>query len=607
MITKRGAAQPLVGEPMRGRISVGVAIVAVIFALSFAAWTVSYSSAIRSMSERLGEELALVERPVNIEIERFHALPLVLKEDLRVQDLIDRSNRADASDTNDYLQTVRDRTGAAEVFVMDASGITLAASNWQSPDSFVGHDYGFRPYFKDALNNGEGRFYAVGVTSGLPGYFLSSRIETKSGKRGVVVVKVDFAPLEAAWRQAGSYVAVADAAGVIFLTGRENWAYRPIAPLSEADLAQIDRERKYADLDIRHKVPLFAEAPDFARGEIAGQLMFGERPLSAREGWRLVQAKPTGPAIASANQAAALTALAAALTMASLLYLHQRRQLIDFKLGQNAVLEESVALRTRELAREVEERKRTEADLRDAQDELVQAARLAALGQMSAAIAHEVSQPLTGLELTLSAAITHADARQIGAVRKKLGVARRLTRRMQSTIRHLKTFAKKDASRSAAVDGVAAARGALELAEPRARTVGVEIRTHFAEQDAPVLAKAVRLEQVILNLLINALDAVEGRDQREVGLHVLRRDDLVCFRVTDNGAGIPVDIEGEIVKPFFTTKSGGDGLGLGLSISSTIVEDFGGTLHFMRNPGGGTICEVCLPALEGPANLQAAQ
>jgi len=591
---------------MQGRVSGTIIGVAAIVVLCVLAWKLAYDDTVRRLSEGLSEELALVERSVDTEIERFHSVPAVVKEDPRIHSLIDQPNPANAEAADSYLQIARDGTGAAEIFVMDARGLTLAASNWQSARSFVGHNYGFRPYFIDAIVSGEGRFYAVGVTTGVPGYFLASRIVTTKGKVGVVVVKVDFSPLEGAWQGANTYTAIADAAGVVFLAGQPSWKYRPVAPLTQTDVALIEKQRKYADIDVGSAEPLFASQPD-AGGDIrSGRLLVRTRQLE-REGWELIDARSLAAAGNAANVAAILTALSGALAAALLLFVRQRRQLAEFRLRQNAMLEERVAIRTRELAREIEDRKRTEADLRETQEELVQSAKLAALGQMSAAIAHEVSQPLTALEMTLSAAATHLDNGNSEMVTEKLGLAQRLTRRMQGTIRHLRVFARKDGGGSAAVDGAEAARGALELAEPRARAVGVDIVAVYPHQGLLVMANAVRLEQVLLNLLLNALDAVEGREAREVSLEASRRDTTVCFRISDSGVGIPHDMEDKIVKPFFTTKSGGEGMGLGLSISSTIVEEFGGSMRFSHNPGGGTICEVCLPALDGPADRQAAQ
>src|SRR3546814_7105055 len=99
------------------------------------------------------------------------------------------------ANTNAYLQAVREMSGADEIYVLNLSGETLAASNWNEPGSFVGHNYAFRPYFENAMASGSGRFYAVGVTTGKPGYFLSSRVDTGGRPIGVVVAKVDMAPL----------------------------------------------------------------------------------------------------------------------------------------------------------------------------------------------------------------------------------------------------------------------------------------------------------------------------------------------------------------------------------------------------------------------------
>src|SRR5262249_51648803 len=146
---------------------------------------------------------------------------------------------------NRYLEAVNRSAGSLALFVMDSTGRTLASSNWRDATSFVGKSYEFRPYFKDAVEKGEGRYYAIGATSGIPGYFLSHRIETAAGALGVAVVKVDMSPLERAWREAGERAGLADRAGMIFLSSIDEWRYRPLFPLSDNDRQRILSEKQY--------------------------------------------------------------------------------------------------------------------------------------------------------------------------------------------------------------------------------------------------------------------------------------------------------------------------------------------------------------------------
>ncbi|MEN9060533.1 sensor histidine kinase [Ponticoccus litoralis] len=276
----------------------------------------------------------------------------------------------------------------------------------------------------------------------------------------------------------------------------------------------------------------------------------------------------------------------------------QRRQLVDMRLRQGALLEARVAERTQALAREIEERQRTEDDLRATQDALVHSEKMAALGRMSAAIVHEISQPLAAMEATLAATLLSGKVTDDFAV-SRIEKARSHIRRMLRTIRHLKSFSRKEDGerRPVAVDTVV--RSALELVGPRAGDCGVTIG--FAPQGpGPViLAGEVRLEQVLVNLLMNALDAVADRPAPAVRVERRASGGSVQIAVVDNGPGIPSSLMARVTEPFFSTKQTGESLGLGLSISRTIVEEFGGRLALSEAPGGGTRAVLTFDTMAG--------
>ncbi|MEQ9332650.1 ATP-binding protein [Thalassobaculum sp.] len=587
---------------MIGRRSIVVALtVAVgVMALSAAVWQITVDAGRARLSRALADKLTVTGRAVLSEVERFRYLPGVLALDPRVTALIDRDGSSDRIEVaNRFLTRLRDHAGADELYVLDADGTTLAASNWAEETSFVGRNYRFRSYFKDALAKGEGRFYAVGVTTGKPGYFLASRIATGSGALGVAVVKVDMAPLELAWSRAGERAGVADPAGVIFLTGHLPWKYRLLDPLPDQALANILEARQYDGVRLVATPPLTAGTPygDEAEAvsDAGGDYLLRRRRI-APEGWQLFATASLAPVLSQARLAALLSTAGALLAAAVVLYLRQRRQIVRMTLDAHAALERRVAERTRELAREVEERRRAEAELRDAQEDLIQAAKLAALGRMSTAIVHEVSQPLAAMETTLASTALLADRGTPDDVKRTVGTARDLVRRMQRTVRHLKSFARRDRGGAGPVDPARAVEAAVELAQHRARDQGLEIAVDTAAVPA-VLGHAVRLEQVVLNLLVNALDAVRAAAEPSVRVSLTTADGTVSIAVLDNGSGVDEALRDRITEPFFTTKETGEGLGLGLAISRAIVEDLGGSLDFAGNPGGGSVFTVRLPAV----------
>lgn len=549
------------------------------------------------LEQRLDRALSLTARTIESEIERFRYLPALTLEDPRIRAAITwpRSEAA-IGDANRALARAAQHSGASDLYLLDESGTALAASNWQTENSFIGSNYAFRPYFRDAMAKGSGRFYGVGVTTGEPGYFLSSRTEIND-RPAVMVVKVDLRPLQAGWSDANGTLAVADRFGVVFLTGDPDWLYRPLFPLPEGRAAEITAARAYAALPVIERAPVLASADQTRLSLAAGPAVL-RRQVLPRDSWTLMISAPLAP-VERAMWLTIGAALVTALALGALVQTYlQRRHMIAMRLRQNALLESRVTKRTAALMREIEERRRTEADLRAARDALIHSEKMAALGRMSAAIVHEISQPLAAMEATLAAALLSGKAED-EFVTSRIDKARSHIRRILRTIRHLKSFSRKDSGTLGPVAVDAALRNAIDLVAPRAADAGVEIA--FAPEGEVSLIRVgqVRLEQVLVNLLVNALDAVEGQAAAAVTVTRSEAAGQVEIAVTDNGPGIPLALITRVMEPFFSTKTSGESLGLGLSISRSIVEEFGGSLMLEEAPGGGTRASLRFAALTG--------
>ncbi|WP_050523255.1 sensor histidine kinase [Pseudorhodobacter wandonensis] len=564
------------------------------FALALCAALLTYHFTHRAsetaLRAQLDQSLILTARAVETEIARYGSLPGIAAQDARIlAALAAPQNAANQAIANRYLAKVGQMSGAAQLFLMGADGTTIAASNYDTEQSLVGKNYSFRPYFQAAMQGQHGRFYAIGVTTGLPGYFLSSPV-TYGAASGALVVKVDLTPLQATWSRAGLSMAITDQDGVAFLSGAPEWLYRPTLPLGPETLARIRASRTYDGVDLAPSQAILT-APDHAISA-KGPMLIRTRPLTD-DGWTLLTGAPLAPVTTTATLSAFGAALLALLATGLAKIANQRRQLVALRLRQNALLEARVTERTRDLAHEVQARRQTEAELRAAQDGLIHSEKMAALGRMSAAIVHEISQPLAAMEATLGAAEIALPAGQ-EKTQTRIATARGLIRRMQRTTKHLKSFSRKEQGELALIDISHAIENAIELTAPRAKAIGVSPQFIAPLASVHVRAGAIRMEQVLVNLLLNALDAVEGKPDARITV-TAEQAALTTIRVTDTGTGIASADLPRITEPFFSTKITGEGLGLGLSISQAIVQEFGGEIRISSDIGTGTTVTVTLP------------
>lgn len=567
------------------RLAVLLGLVAL---LAAGAMLAARQAGLARLDYELQRRLTLTRHAVATQIERYRYLPAVVAEDARIRAVLDG---ADAGDANRYLRGVRDLSGVDEIYLLDASGRTLAASNFAEPGSFVGHDYSFRPYFRQAIAQGEGRYYAVGVTTGVPGYFLASRIGPAQAPLGVAVAKVDMSDLPRTWARAEQDIALADDLGVVFLSGQSGWTYRPLEPLDAQALDLIAAERRYAGLEIAGAAPL--------RPDLAQDLRLAETGLEP-DGWRIVAALPLAGVAAQARLVGAVAALAGLLGAALGLGLWQRRQLIRMRLDQNTLLERRVAERTEALAREIDERRRAQHELSQTHESLVHAAKLAVLGRMSSTIVHEVSQPISALDSTLAAAELHLAAGQEARAVASIGSARDLLVRMQKMVRNLKRFgARQRAEPPEPVDMAAVLTASAEVLAPRLRELGQSLALDLPRGLPAVRGHAIRLEQVATNLILNAAEATAANGATEaLRASLSLGNDGLRLVIADRGPGIDPEMQERIMEPFFTTRLSGEGLGLGLSITRSILEQAGGRLVFRPRDGGGTLTEVELPLFQ---------
>lgn len=471
--------------------------------------------------------------------------------------------------------------------MLDHTGLAVAASNWRLPSSYVGHNYGFRPYFSQTRTQGTGRFYAVGVTSGIPGYFLSSAVLGDHNEfLGAMVVKLEFPELEREWSQGNDTLLVSDARGIIFIANQPGWRYRSLRPLSARDMDEIKATRQYDKQSLQPLTHLslrsFDDNSDLRRVEGpqgTADYLWESLPLSA-EGWTLHLLRHPQVAFEDLRNAGLAAAGVWLALVFLLLFLNQRWRLSKIRQRNREELEQLVEERTR--------------DLRTAQDGLVQSAKLAALGQMSAALAHEINQPLTAQRMQLATLRLLLEHGRVDDAYKALKPVDEMLTRMAALTGHLKTFARKSPSGlRERLDLATVVDQSLQLLDARLRDEQVSLVLHLT-RPAWVRGDAIRLEQVLINLLRNALDAMQGKPCKRLEIRLEADEQLWRLSVSDNGGGIAEDHLGQVFDPFFTTKPVGDGLGLGLAVSFAIVHESGGRLS-AENGDSGAVFSLTLP------------
>ncbi|WAJ37594.1 ATP-binding protein [Pseudomonas sp. GOM7] len=578
--------------PQRQRYRVPFIVLAILVGLLLSVWLGGRYAERHTWAERSDEargQLQLYAQSIRTLVERFSSVPEVLALDSDIRALLrtphDRQLR---QALNLRLEQLNAAAGSTVLYLLDRHGDTLVASNWRDWSSFVGNNYAFRPYFQDALRNEGARYFAVGVTTGIPGYFLSHVVRDDDGRLlGVLVVKLELEELQREWVAQPGVLLVADSYQVVILSNRPAWRFRALQPLNEAARAELVEVRKYAEQSLqpltRQLHRRIDEDAEWARvnGPDGNNDYLWQRLVMPEEGWTLhLLSEPSG--LADSVRSYRLAAAGVWTTLAFLLlFLAQRRKNLRLQADIRERLEREVELRTSEL--------------REAQEGLVHAARMAALGQMSAALAHEINQPLTALQMQLGSLRLLLDSGKADAVREGLQRVDSLLQRMAALTSHLKTFARKSpAGLSERLSLAEVLEQALQLLAPRMRSEQVELRSRI-DAEAQVLGDAIRLEQVILNLLHNALDAMAGCEPRILLVRIARDGDDCMLSVEDSGGGIAEEALARVFEPFFTTKPVGQGLGLGLAVSYGIVRDLGGSLE-AHNGELGAVFTLRLPA-----------
>lgn len=494
---------------------------------------------------------------------------------------------------NEALADIRRRTGADVIYLLQPDGTTQVASNWAQADSFVHRNFAFRPYYREAMQGRLARFFGLGTTSIKRGYYFASAVKEGSRIIGVLVVKVDLEHIERLWGNSPEQLLVIDNYGVVILSSREDWRFHASRPLSAAERDEIHANIPYPVQDPK---PL----------RLQQSAWLSQSRTLPETGWtvsiyapRTLIERPVRSVLLIGG-----ATLLALLLLLTLLTLSRRHYLDRIALEAEAKrqLEERVLERTRELEnanaqlqQEVHEREQAQRELMRAQDEVVQAGKLTALGTMSASISHELNQPLAAIRSYADNARVLLDHQRTEDARGNLEQISDLTTRMASIIAHLKAYARGARRAPENVQLQPAIEDALSMVASRRRAMNVELLRDVPDAPLWVQAGETRLRQILGNLLTNALDALaEKAPPRRLWVIASQDQHGVTLTLRDNGPGFSEDALAHAHEPFFTTKTTAKGLGLGLAICDNLLRALGGRLEMGNHLEGGAVVRLHL-------------
>lgn len=570
----------------RARLALGLllvlAVVTVVVTNRFL--TERFTSDTRNRAEL---RLALYGGNLMSELRRNAIVPQLLARD---PTLIGALSTSDFSQSTQRLISFVEEIGAASLMLLDKDGRAVAATERNR----LGSRHRTEQYFVDALRTRDTLFTVRERESNGYSFTYSRRIDAQGELLGVILVEVDLQKFEQDWSGISDAVLVADSSGKIILATESRWR-----GLTE----KIALARAPAESAIQRAIQATADwTADPADAYVGGEAVMRVESRLPFRGWRIASFTTYDSVREKVNGFLALEIMGFAVLLALAFYFLSRRTALRMALFQR----ESAELRAlnARLQREIAERERVQETLAEAEQTLAQSSKLAVLGEMSAAVSHELNQPLAAMKTYLAGARLLLQRNRPDEALSAFQRIDDLIGRMGAITRQLKSYARKGGDTFEPVDLGDALASSLSMMEPQLKQRNVRISRALPSQPVRVMGDRVRIEQVLVNLLRNALDATHGEAEPEIDI-ILAAGETASLSVRDNGPGID-DLDA-LFEPFYTTKKPGEGVGLGLAISSGIVNDMGGRLIARHAEGGGAVFEMQLPILADDEDTEAAE
>ncbi|MDH0648255.1 ATP-binding protein [Pseudomonas sp. GD03858] len=620
-------AQPAVKSRLIRQLLVPPLVILLMVGLGLAGYLISESNGIRSLSENGERQLELHARTVESEISKYTYLPSLLELEDSVSRLLTDPEAGDRQAVNEYLEGLNRRSRSRAIFVLDTNGRVQATSNWRDADSFLGEDLAFRAYFQTAVRGEPGRFYGIGSTTGEAGYYLAHGLEEHGKIIGVAVIKVRLDTLEERWQRARLEAFVSDENGIIILSSDPSRRLKSVRPLNPQIKERLARSLQYYWWPLNELQPLARETladgvekltfpanSETDKGKQREVAYLAQTRRLADTPWHFTLLTPLQDLRRESMVQGILVGVAFALLAILAIAWNERRKVIATRLAAREALEEAnsqlerkITERTADLRAsnerlkgQIRERRHAEQTLRHAQDELVQAGKLAAIGQMSTSIAHELNQPLAALRTLSGNTVRFLERGALETASANLRTMNDLIDRMGRITASLRSFARRgDDSGQASLEK--AVQASLQVLANRISACHLQLHRQFDDQLLAI--DQTRLEQILVNLIGNALDAMATQPLPQLWLEGEVQGDKYRLRVLDNGHGIDAEARKHLFEPFFTTKPGEHGLGLGLTLSASLAAAAKGTLSVEHPAGGGTAFVLALPLVTPPSEL----
>lgn len=531
----------------------------------------------QSTLQRAQLRLALYSGNMVSELQRNSIVPRLLASDA---ELIGALNSNDYQRTSQRLLSFVDEIGAAAILLLDSDGLVVAATDRNR----LGETQRNLPHFREAARASQTVFTTHKHDMDVYDFAYSRKILSNNKPLGVIVVEVDLRKFQSAWAGISDAVIVAAAGGQILLATENSWVGLP-----EQEALALRSAPSAIDRAIQATQDWTVLSAD---AYMQGKAVMRQELRVPFRGWNMVLFTTYGGIRQRVNAVLALEIMGFSIFLALAFYQLSRQTLTRALFFQ----QESVDLRQLNirLQREISERKKVEKNLEVAEQTLAQSSKLAALGEMSAAVSHELNQPLAAMKTYLAGAKLLLQRKRLEEALSSFQRIDDLIGRMSAITRQLKSYARKGGEELVPVDVRMAVNGALEIMEPQLKSRQISLSKTMPSAPVMILGDQLRLEQVVVNLLRNALDAISAVPTPEIEL-LLLGGETASLTVRDNGEGIS-DLD-DLFEPFFTTKKPGDGVGLGLAISSGIITDLGGRLVARNSETTGAVFEFTLPIL----------